>query len=283
MADEKPTDLVSTAWLAEHLHDDDVRVVDASWTLPNADRSGRDYYNEEHITGAVFWDIDFIADPSNPLPHMLPNAARFAGHMEGLGIGNDTFVVVYDALGLYTAARVWWMLRCFGHDAVGVLDGGLPKWKAEDHPVNAFPPLGFNTGFTARFQPTLVRSMDEVRQNIDSSAAQLVDARSAGRFKGADPEPREGVRSGHIPGSLNLPFGQLLDPADKTILQPGALGEKFRAAGIDPDKPVITSCGSGVTACIVALGLHLVGHRNVAVYDGSWSEWGAAKDAPVET
>ena len=283
MADEKPNDLVSTAWLAEHLDDDGVRVVDATWTLPNEDRSGRDIYNDEHITGAVFWDIDFIADAANPLPHMLPDAASFAARMEGLGIGNDTFVVVYDAFGLYTAARVWWMLRSFGHDAVGVLDGGLPKWKSEDHPVDAFPPLGFNTGFNARFRPALVRSMDEVRKNIEGGAAQIVDARSAGRFKGTDAEPREGMRSGHIPGSLNLPFDQLLDPAAKTVLRPDALGEKFGAAGVDMDKPVITSCGSGVTACILALGLHLVGHRDVAVYDGSWSEWGASEDAPIET
>lgn len=283
MSDRKPVDLVATGWLAEHLDDDGVRVVDATWVLPGEDRAGRDFYNTEHIAGTVFWDTDFIADASNPLPHMLPDEATFAHRMEGLGIGNDTFVIAYDAFGIYTAARVWWMLRCFGHDAVAVLDGGLPKWKAEDRPVDAFPPLRFDTSFTARRRPALVRSMQEVRANIDSGAAQLLDARSAGRFKGTDPEPRKGVRPGHIPGSLNLPFDRLLDASDKTLLQPDALGDEFRRAGVDLDKPVITSCGSAITACVLALGLHMAGHRDVAVYDGSWSEWGAGEDNPIET
>ena len=283
MSDRKPVDLVGTGWLAAHLDDDGVRVVDATWTPPGEERSGRDLYNTDHIAGTVFWDIDFIADSANPLPHMLPDEATFARRMEGLGIGNDTFVIAYDAFGIYSAARVWWMLRCFGHDAVGILDGGLPKWKAEDRPVDAFPPLRFDTGFTARRRPALVRSMEEVRENIDSGAAQLLDARSAGRFKGTDPEPRKGVRPGHIPGSLNLPFDRLLDASDKTVLQPDALGDEFRRAGVDVDKPVIASCGSGITACVLALGLHMAGHRDVAVYDGSWSEWGAGEDNPIET
>jgi len=282
MSDRNPVDLVGTGWLAEHLDDDGVRVVDATWTPPGDDRSGRDIYNTDHIAGTVFWDIDFIADAANPLPHMLPDEATFARRMEELGIGNDTFVIAYDAFGIYSAARVWWMLRCFGHDAVGVLDGGLPKWKAEDRPVDAFPPLRFDTSFTARRRPALVRSMQEVRENIDSGAVQLLDARSAGRFKGIDPEPRKGLRPGHIPGSLNLPFDRLLDLSDKTVLQPDALGDEFRRAGVDLDKPVITSCGSGITACVLALGLHMAGHRDVAVYDGSWSEWGAGEDNPIE-
>lgn len=284
MADIDPeTDgLVSTGWLEKNIHDERVRVVDATWYLPAQGKDGREEYQKEHIPGAVFWDIDYIADQSDPLPHMLPDEATFASRMEGLGIGNDTFVVVYDAHGLMTAARAWWMLRAFGHDGVAVLDGGLPKWRAGDLPINAVPPVHRPVSFTAKLRPGLVCNKNQVLENIASGAAQTIDARSAGRFKGTEPEPREGMRSGHIPKSLNLPFTDLIDPGDKTLLGTEAIRKAVAAAGIDPARPTITSCGSGVTACVVALGLYRLGNRDIAVYDGSWSEWGRPGDLPVE-
>jgi thiosulfate/3-mercaptopyruvate sulfurtransferase len=277
--------LVTTDWLAARLGDPNIRVVDATWYLPTANRLGRTDYDARRIPGAVFWDIGAIADPTTKLPHMLPDGAAFERHMAELGIGDQTHVVVYDGVGMMTAARVWWTLRHFGHDAVSVLDGGLIKWMAEGRPVDAKlaapPPKG--TRFTARPRPELVRSLEAVRANIATEAEQVLDARSAGRFLGVDPEPRPNSRSGHIPGSLSLPYTELIDPTSKTLLPVAQLARKFDDAGIDPKKPVVTSCGSGVTACVLALGLHLLGRDRVAVYDGSWSEWGTRQDTPIET
>lgn len=277
-----PEALVSTEWLAAHLNDPKVRVVDATYHLPTAKRDPRAEYNAEHIPGAAFFDVDGISDPSIELPHMIPKPADFAAAVSALGIGNDHHVVCYDSYGLMSAARAWWMFRLFGHDRVSVLDGGLAKWKREARPIDGKPVAPVKTNFTARFRPELVRAKGDVKANIASQTAQVLDARSAGRFRGADPEPRAGLRGGHIPNSSNLPYNQLIG-SDNTVLPAAELKAKFAAAGIDPAKPVITSCGSGVTACVLALGLHLIGAGEVAVYDGSWSEWGLPGDTPVVT
>ena len=275
--------LVDTGWHADHLGDPGIRIVDATWYLPNVDRSGRKEYAERRIPGAVFWDLDEIADPADPLPHMLPDAATFAGHMAGLGIGDGMKVVVYDSVGSMTAPRVWWMLRSFGHDDAAVLDGGLVKWLAEDRPTDtAAPDLGAGQ-FTATVRAHMVRDVNAIRANLDSAAEHMLDARAAGRFAGTEPELRPNCRSGHIPGSLNLPYGGLIDGETKTFLPADALAERFAASGIDASRPVITTCGSGVTACVLALGLHLLGRDDVAVYDGSWTEWGSRDDTPIET
>ena len=278
-----PEALVSSEWLAAHLNDPKVRVVDATYHLPTAKRDPRAEYNAEHIPGAAFFDVDGISDPSVDLPHMIPKPADFAAAVSALGIANDHHVICYDSYGLMSAARAWWMFRLYGHDKVSVLDGGLAKWKREGRPVDGKPIAQVKTSFTAHFRPELVRLKDDVKANIGSKAAQVLDARSAGRFQGKDPEPRAGLRGGHIPGSCNLPYNQLVSPADQTVLPAAELRAKFQAAGIDPAKPVITSCGSGVTACVLALGLHLIGAGNVAIYDGSWSEWGLPGDTPVVT
>ena len=275
--------LVTTDWLAQHRKNPTVRIVDASWYLPAMERNGRAEYDVAHIPGAVFWDIDGIADPDSHLPHMLPSAKIFATRMEALGIGNDTNVVVYDGMGLFTAARSWWMLRAFGHDKVAILDGGLPKWIAEGQPVTDRPVPHNMATFTALPRPEMVRGVDAIRSNLNSMSEQILDARSAARFAGAEPEPRPNCRPGHIPGSQNLPYDHLIDPQSKTVLPAHCLKSRFSGVGIDLDKPVVTSCGSGVTACVLALGLHLLGKNDVAVYDGSWSEWGTHPDTPVAT
>jgi thiosulfate/3-mercaptopyruvate sulfurtransferase len=213
---------------------------------------------------------------------MLPGPADFARAMAALGIGDDSMVVAYDGYGLMSAARAWWMLRSFGHDQVAVLDGGLPKWQREGRPLESGEPGLRTASFTPRFRPDLVRSRQQMVANLASKAEQVLDARSAGRFAGVEPEPRAGLRGGHIPGSRNLPFTQLVDPESKTVLPPEALRARFAAAGIDPARPVVTTCGSGVTACVLALGLAQIGAPDAAVYDGSWSEWGQG-DTPVET
>ena len=280
-----PDALVSTQWLAERLDEPAVRVVDSTWFLPNVERSGRAEFAAAHIPGALYWDIDEIADPQDTRPHMLPDPSAFEGHMARLGIGDTTRVVVYDRVGMMTVGRAWWMLRYFGHDAVSILDGGYAKWTAEDRPTEAGPgvsPAAPGAAFTARPRPHLVRSLDQVMELLGRPDEQILDARSAGRFSAAEPEPRPNCRAGHIPGSKNLPFNALVDPATGTIRPPQALCDLFRDAGIDVARSVVTTCGSGVTACVLAFGLHLLGHDRVAVYDGSWSEWGVRDDTPIE-
>ena len=278
-----PESLVDTAWLAKHLNDPDLRVADATYFLPNQGRNARAEYETRHIPGAVFFDIDEIADTGNPLPHMLPNPEKFASRMRKLGIGDGNRVVVYDAHGLMSATRAWWMLSVYGHKDVALLDGGLPKWLAEGHLVEDGPPRPRERHFTARFDHSQVRDKTQILANIKTGREQVLDARAKGRFTGREPELWPGRRSGHIPGSHNLPFSDLLDPTNKTLLSADLLSAKFREAGIDLEKPVVTSCGSGITATVLAFGLHLLGHRDVAVYDGSWAEWGLPGETPVET
>jgi thiosulfate/3-mercaptopyruvate sulfurtransferase len=277
--------LVSTDWLAQNIGDPALRIVDATWFLPNVGRSGGEEFEAGHIPGAVFWDIDAISDDESGLPHMLPDGLVFAAAVKSLGIVDATQVIVYDAHGLMTAARPWWMLRCFGHDDVAVLDGGLPKWRAEGRTVETgAPEIPAARGrFTPRPRPHLVRALDQVQRIVAEGGEQVLDARSAGRFAGAEPEPRPNCRAGHMPGALSLPFNRLLDGDTKCVLAPDALRKVFARAGVDLTRPITTSCGSGVTACVVALGLHLIGHDQVAVYDGSWSEWGTREDTPVES
>jgi thiosulfate/3-mercaptopyruvate sulfurtransferase len=283
MSYANPDALVSTEWLAEHLSAPDVHVVDASWYLPAMNRDPKAEYAEAHIPGAVYFDIDEIADTNNPLPHMLPSPEKFSSRVRKLGLGDGVRIVVYDGMGLFSAARVWWMFRYFGHDDVAVLDGGLPKWRAEGRPLESLDPMPRDRHFTARVNALLVRDFDQVKANIYSRREQVLDARSAGRFAGAEPEPRAELRGGRIPGSLNLPFSEIVDPKSGTMKPADDLRQAYEAAGVDFNRPVITSCGSGVTASALTLGLYLLGHRDVAVYDGSWTEWGGRDDAPIET
>jgi thiosulfate/3-mercaptopyruvate sulfurtransferase len=275
-----PESLVSTDWLAANLSQPDLRVVDGTYYLPMQGKDAKAEYLERHIPGAVFFDIDDISDSNSTLPHMLPAPEKFASRVRKLGIGDGNRVVVYDGQGMMSAARVWWMFRIFGAREVAILDGGLPKWLAENRPVEEGPVHLQERHFTARFDNTRVRSKDQMLRNVQSKREQMLDARSAGRFNATDPEIWPGRRSGHIPGAHNLPYDRLLK-ADKTFKDAGELTSLYEHSGIDLKKPVITSCGSGITACVLAFGLHLIGHRDVAVYDGSWAEWGLPGDTPV--
>jgi thiosulfate/3-mercaptopyruvate sulfurtransferase len=283
MSYPNPGALVSTDWLAQHLEAPDVHIVDASWYLPAMQRDPKAEYAEAHIPGAVFFDIDDISDTDSPLPHMLPSPEKFSSKVRKLGLGDGVRIVVYDGGGIFSAPRVWWMFRYFGHDDVAVLDGGLPKWLAEGRPVEALPPVLRERHFTARVNTLMVRDVDQMRDISATGRRQILDARGPGRFAGTDPEPRAGLRSGHIPGSLSTPFQILIDPEDGTMLPADGLRRAFEDAGVDLSKPVVTTCGSGVSACTLALGLDLLGIPDVAVYDGSWSEWGGRDDTPIET
>ena len=277
-----PDAVVSTEWLAEHLDDPMVRVLDGTFHLPGVPRDAEAEFAAVHIPGAQRFNIDAVCDPASPYPHMLPSPEQFAAVVGAMGIGNDTHVVVYDVYGARTSPRVWWTFRVFGHDKVSVVDGGLPKWRSEERPVTDAPSSHPARRFDARFRPELVRNLDQIQGNIASRAEQLLDARPTGRFKGVDPEPRKGLKSGHIPGSRNMTPDPLYGP-DKTLLPADKLREAFARAGVDLGKPLATTCGSGVAACSLALGLYLIGRNDVSVYDGSWSEWGAQQDTPTET
>jgi len=277
-----PETLVSTDWLAQRLGAPDIRIVDASFKMPGVAPTAREDYRAGHIPGAVFFDIDEISDTESALPHMLPSPEKFAARVRKLGLGDGNRIVLYGS-SLPGAARVWWTFRAFGHQDVAILDGGFKQWQAEGRPVDDLPPPPRERHFTARFNSLLVRDKAQVLANIAQPKAQVLDARAQGRFEGTAPEPRAGLRSGHIPGSLQLDHLDLVDAATGLIKPAEAIQAAFEAAGIDLAKPVITTCGSGVTASVLALGLHLIGHRDVAVYDGSWSEWGLPGDHPVET
>lgn len=274
--------LVSTEWLAARLEEPDLRVVDATYYLPNEEGNARAEYEAEHIPGAVFFDIDEIKDPNSPLPHMLPPPEIFSSKVRRLGLGDGNRIIVYDRRGLFSAARVWWSFRVFGHKEIAVLDGGLPKWKAEGRPVDDRPVIPMERHFTARLDRTQLRDREQMLRNFETGREQVLDARSRARFLGQAPEPRQGLRAGHIPGSLNLPFTELLQE-DQTLLPPEELRARFVAAGLEEGRPVVTSCGSGVTAAILALALTSLGRRDVALYDGSWAEWGLPGPTPVAT
>jgi thiosulfate/3-mercaptopyruvate sulfurtransferase len=274
--------LVSTRWLAEHLGAPDVRVVDATWFLPNVPRDSKAEYAEAHIPGAVYFDIEDISDDRSDLPHMLPSPARFSSKVRRLGLGDGVRIVVYDNNRFIASARVWWMFRVFGHRDVAVLDGGLGKWRAEGHPVDDRPVHPVERHFTPSYNNLLVRELEQVRANLTQHREQMVDARSMGRFQGSEPEPRAGLRSGHIPGSHCVPHPELVAP-DGTLRPSRALEQQFSRAGVDLDRPIATTCGSGVSAAVLSLALFTLGISDVPVYDGSWTEWGGRTDTPVTT
>lgn len=281
MADD-PKTLVSTDWLAQHFKDPDLRILDASTYLPGVDRDGRAEYDAAHIPGARFFDIDEISDHRSDLPHMVPPIEKFMSRMRAMGVGDGHQVVVYDGSGLFSAARVWWLFRLMGQSNVAVLDGGFPKWQAEGREVEDMPPVVRDRHMTVRFQNQMVRDVTQVSSASKLGTSQIVDARAAGRFRGDAPEPREGLRAGHIPNARNVPFTDLLN-ADKTMKSPDQTRVIFEAAGVDLIKPIITSCGSGVTAAILGLALTRMGHDSWALYDGSWTEWGMFPTVPVAT
>ncbi|CAL8463926.1 g3461 [Coccomyxa elongata] len=288
--------LVTPTWLKDRLKDSSIKVLDGSWYMPSAGRNPREEFKRDRIPGSQFFDVDKISDPDTDLPHMLPTEQAFAAAADVLGIHKDTEVVVYDRSGMFSAPRVWWTFRAFGHERVAVLDGGFPAWQAEGLPIDskpveddtvdaaaqaaARPPASIS--YPAKLQEGLVRSMAQVRRNIESGQETVIDARGAGRFAGVEAEPRAGVRSGHIPNSLNVPFTQVL--AGGKFKSRDELAQVFADAGVDISAPIVASCGTGVTASVLALALHhLSPTSQVAVYDGSWTEWGGTDDTPVAT
>ena len=279
---DDPKTLVSTDWLGKHLRDPDLRLLDASWFLPGSGRDAKAEYATAHIPGARFFDIDEIADLRSELPHMAPPPEKFISRMRAMGVGDGHQVVVYDSMGIFSAARVWWTFRLMGKTDVAVLDGGFPKWQAEGREVEDMPPVVRDRHMTISRQNHLVKDVTQVAHAAKLAEAEILDARSAARFRGEAPEPRAGLRSGHIPGSRNIPYAEVLNP-DGTMKAPATLKAVFEAAGVDLKKPAITTCGSGVTAAVLSLALERIGHRNHALYDGSWAEWGMYDDLRVAT
>jgi thiosulfate/3-mercaptopyruvate sulfurtransferase len=275
--------LVSTDWLAAHLDDPRVKIVDASFKMPGILPLPEDDYLAAHIPGAVFFDVDAVSDHGSPLPHMFPHADQFGRDVGGLGIGNDDKVVVYDAGGWVAGPRVWWMFLSYGHDKIRVLDGGLKKWRAEDRPVQSGAVTPKPAIFSASFDPNRVRTIEQMIANVARREEQVIDARSGERFEGGVAEPRPGLRSGHIPGSRSLPYNNLFDPKTGAMKPLDDLRTVFAGAGVDTAKPIVTTCGSGVSALVVTLALYRIGVRGTALYDGSWAEWGLLDGPPIAT
>lgn len=279
--------LVTAQWLASEISSADLRVLDASWYLPAENRNAFAEFEKEHIPGAVFFDIDAVSDLNSDLPHMLPAEEAFSTAMSKLGLSDSTRIIVYDGHGLMSAARAWWMFRVFGHDNVAVLNGGFAAWKNAGQDVTSCQKEKDKSvsdgNFTAHLNSSMIRSQDQLRENLNTKLEQIIDARPAGRFKGVDPEPRAGLPSGHIPGSINVPFLKLLNPETRQLLEHEKLEKCFTEAGVDLQRPITTSCGSGVTACVLALGLYVLGRKDVAIYDGSWADWGGSEHCPIET
>lgn len=275
--------LIETDELERELDAPDFVILDATWFMPSDGRNAHEEYFAEHIPGALFFDIDEIADTHAPLPHMLPSPEKFSSRMRSMSVGDGQRIVVYDRHGMFSAPRAWWMFRVMGAEDVSVLNGGLLKWKAEGRPLMMAEPTPRTTRhFTARHNLDLVRDLDDMKALVRDKFATILDARSPERFAGTTPEPRKGLRSGHIPGAHNVPYGQVLN-ADGTLRSRDELHALFEAAGVDPHTPVVTSCGSGITACVLALALAETGHRRTSVYDGSWGEWGADESLPIES
>lgn len=279
---DDPKTLVGTGWLADHLRDPDLRVLDASWYLPDQNRDGRAEYDKAHIPGARYFDIDEVSDHRSDLPHMAPPVEKFMSRMRAMGVGDGHQVVVYDGAGLFSAARVWWLFRLMGKTDVAVLDGGLPKWLSEGRPVTDAPPMIRDRHMTVSRQNQMVRDVTEVARASKLGTHAIIDARAPARFRGESAEPRPGLRAGHIPGARNVFYKDLLN-ADGTMKDPAALRAVFEAAGVDLAKPAITSCGSGVTASVLSLALQRIGKTDHSLYDGSWSEWGMYADLPIAT
>ncbi len=282
MTEDDPKTLVSTEWLAQHMRDPDLRILDASWYLPSSGRVAKKEYDAGHIPSARFFDIDEISDSRSDLPHMAPPVEKFISRLRKMGVGDGHQVVIYDGTGIFSAPRVWWLFRLMGKTDVAVLDGGFPKWKAEGREVEDLPPMVRDRHMTVQRQNYLVKDVTQVASASKLGDHEIIDARSPGRFAGTEPEPRPGVRPGHIPGSKNLHYAQLLN-ADGTMKDKAGLRGAFEAAGIDLSKPAITSCGSGVSAAILNLALERIGKADHALYDGSWAEWGMYGDLNVAT
>lgn len=279
---DDPKTLVSTEWLAAHLKDPDLRILDASWYLPDMNRDALKEYEQSHIPNARFFDIEEISDLRSDLPHMVPPVEKFMSRMRALGVGDGHQVVVYDGMGLFSAARVWWLFKLMGQDNIAVLDGGFPKWLAEGREVEDMPPVIRDRHMTVRRQNHMVKDVTQVAAASKLGDHVIIDARAPARFKGDADEPRPGLRAGHIPGARNVFFADVLN-ADKTMKSPEEMRRIFEAAGVDLSKPAITSCGSGVTAAVLSLALERMGHKNHALYDGSWAEWGMFPTVPVAT
>jgi thiosulfate/3-mercaptopyruvate sulfurtransferase len=282
MAFDDPKTLVSTGWLADHLKDPDLRILDASWYLPDMARDALGEYHSAHIPGARFFDIDEVSDHRSELPHMVPPVEKFMSRMRKLGVGDGHQIVVYDGAGLFSAARVWWLFRLMGKTDIAVLDGGFPKWQAEGRAIEDLPPIVRDRHMTVTRQNQMVKDVTQVASASKLGDYVIVDARAPERFRGDAPEPREGLRSGHIPNARNVFYRDLLAP-DGTLKSNDAMAEVFCKAGVDLSKPAILSCGSGVTASVLALAMERMGKFDHAIYDGSWSEWGTFHDLPIAT